>query len=247
MATAEGYNERPSPEHFVAVEGLMWRVVQGQSRISSDRLVTDPADQPLLEGLIDEVKPLVPEEARHLPALLATPFRYGYEVASRFRRAHERPGVLYVSELENTAVAEKAYWRLKLFSRSPHAATPKTIVPHTSLTVNTRVARTLDLTASPYDRRRAEWTSPDDYTPCQQFAEGARAILAQAVRYESVRDPESQANLAIFDPTVVDGTSLEIARSWHFRFEGNRLTAYAAFPSSEHLKFTFEQFGLSRG
>jgi hypothetical protein len=96
----------------------------------------------------------------------------------------------------------------------------------------------------PYDRRRAKWVDPDDYTACQNFANRARQILAQAIKYESVRNPSSQANLAVFDPATVDGASFEIARSWHFRFEGSKLTAYAAFPSSEHLTFTFEQFGL---
>src|SRR5689334_20783557 len=130
MPIAGRSDEEPSPDYFVSVDGLMWRVVEGQYRISSDRLVSDPADQSHLEQLVEEVKPEVPDAARHLPKLLATPFRYGYEGSSRFRRKHERPGVLYLSEHENTAVAEKAYWRLKFFSRSPGAVTPNTIVPH---------------------------------------------------------------------------------------------------------------------
>lgn len=246
MATAGRSDGSPSSDDFTAIKGSMWRVVEGQYRISSDRLVSNPADQPHLEGLIDEVKPQVPEAARHLPKLLATPFRYGYEVASRFRRAHERPGVLYLSDAEATAVAEKAFWRLKLFSRSPDAKTPNTIVPHTSFTVRAGVERTLDLTASPYVSARSKWTDPDDYTACQNFAALAREISTQAIKYESVRDPAARPNLAIFDPATIEGGSLEIARSWHFRFEGDRLTAYAAFPSSEHLAFTFAQFGLAR-
>lgn len=244
MATAERSDSRPSPDLFVAVDGLMWRVVEGQYRISSDRLVNDAEDQPLLESLIGEVKPPIPEEARHLPTLLATPFRYGHEVSSRFRRASEKRGILYLSETESTAIAEKAYWRLKFFSRSPDAGTPNTIVPHTSFTVQTHVTRALDLTEPPYVQRRAEWTDRDNYRSCQDFAEVARLILTEAIRYESVRDPDHHANLAVFDPNVVDGSSFQLGRNWHFRFEGNRLTAYAAFPSDEQLTFTFGQFGL---
>src|SRR5690349_19442786 len=244
MAIAGRSDEKPSPEHFVAFNGLMWRVVEGQYRISSDRLVGNPGDQPYLEQLVEEVKPDVPEATRHLPKLLATPFRYGFSVESRFRRAKTKLGVLYLSETEDTAVAEKAYWRCKFFSRSPDAITPNTIVPHTSFTVLIDADRTLDLTTPPYDQRRAIWLDPDDYTACQNFAEAARKLLTQAIKYESVRDPAARANLAVFDPAAVDGLSLEMGRSWHFRFEGNKLTAYAAFPSSEHLTYTFKQFGL---
>ena len=42
----------------------------------------------LLESLIEETKPALPPECRHLHYLLATPFRYGsYPRGSRFRRA----------------------------------------------------------------------------------------------------------------------------------------------------------------
>lgn len=245
MATAPESDKAPSPTHFAPVTGLVWRIVESQNRISSDRLVDDPDDQPLLENLIEEVKPPIPEEARHLPELLATPFRYWHEVASRFRRANEKPGILYTSELETTAVAEKAYYRLKFLSRSPDAVASKNIIEHTSFTVRTEARQALDLTASPYVERRPDWIDPDDYTRCQNFAAAAREIETQAIRYESVRDPAAQANVAIFDPAVVDGDSLQIVRSWHLRFEGAKLTAYAAFPSPQHLAFTFEQFGFA--
>lgn len=245
MAIAPRSESGPSPTHFKSRNGLVWRVVESQNRISSDRLVDDPEDQPLLEELIEEVKPPIPDEARHLPKLLATPFRYWHDVASRFRRANEKPGILYTSELESTAIAEKAYYRLKFLSRSPDAMPSKNIIEHTSFTVLTSATRTLDLTAQPFVQWQSDWTHPNDYTACQEFAAEARQIRTQEIRYESVRDPAANANLAIFDPAVVDGDSLKIMRSWHFRFEGGKLTAYAAFPSPEHVVFTFQQFGLT--
>ena len=244
MASAPKSDDEPSPKDFKACFGSFWRVVESQNRISSDRLVDDPDNQPLLEELIEEVKPPIPPEARHLPTLLATPFRYWHERASRFRRAKEKPGILYTSETETAAVAELAYYRLLFRTRSPAARASQNIVEHSSFTVAANAGRTLDLTTSPYVRRRADWVNPTDHTLCQEFATAARAIDAQAIRYESVRDPEARANLAIFDPATVDANSLEIVRSWHFRFEGKKLSAYAAFPSPQHLSFTYEQFGL---
>lgn len=244
MVSAPGSDAAPAPEHFTSCSGVVWRLVESQNVISSDRLVEDPDDQPLLEELIEEVKPPIPEKARHLPKLIATPFRYWHQASTRFRRANEKPGILYTSETESTSVAEMAYYRLLFLSRSPDAEAPKNIIEHTSFTVSAEATRTLDLTAPPYVRRRADWTNPKDYTACQDFAAAARQIDTQVIRYESVRDPAARANVAILDPEAVDEGSLEIVRSWHFRFEGGRLSAYAAFPSPQHLTFMFKQFGL---
>lgn len=245
MAIEPRSDNAPSSTYFAPLNELVWRVVESQNRISSDRLVHDPDDQPLLEDLIEQVKPPIPEEAKHLPKLLATPFRYWHEVASRFRRSDEKPGILYTSEFETTAVTEKAFYRLKFLSRSPNANPSRNIVEHTSFTVRADAARSLDLTASPYAERRSDWINPDDYAACQDFAAAARDIKTQAIRYESVRDPTSQANVAILDPAAVNAESFAIVRNWHFRFEAAKLTTYAAFPSPEHLTFTFEQFGLA--
>lgn len=244
MATAPEPDETPSPEHFTTYSALLWRCVESQNQISSDRLVEDPDDQPILEELIEEVKPPIPEEARHLPKLVATPFRYWHQSSSRFRRANEKPGILYTSETETTSVIEMAYHRLKFLSRSPDARESKNVVEHSTYTVRTEMVRTLDLMAQPYVRRRPDWTDPDDYTGCQDFAALARVIETQALRYESVRDPSALPNVAVFDPATVDGDSLIIERSWHFRFERGRLTTYAAVPSPQQLTFTFKQFGL---
>jgi RES domain-containing protein len=235
----------PGASHFVPYSGLVWRLVESQNRISTDRLVDDPVDQDLLEALVEEVKPPIPKSARHLPTLLATPFRYWHHSESRFRRSDEKPGILYASEAEKTSVAETAYWRLKFLSRSEGVKHPNTIIEHTSFRAGVGTDRMLDLTVEPYILRRAEWTHPDDYSACQSFASKARAIDTDLIRYESVRDPAGRSNIAVFEPHSIDGASFEIMRSWHFRFEKGKLSAYAAFPSAEHLVFTFEQFGLA--
>jgi hypothetical protein len=235
----------PNAAHFAAYSGLVWRLVESQNRISTDRLVDDPADQDILEALVEEVKPPVPQGARHLPTLLATPYRYWHQSESRFRRANEKPGILYASEAEQTSVAETAFWRLKFLSRSDGVQLPNTIIEHTSFRAGVGTDRMLDLTTEPYVVRRAEWTHPDDYSACQDFASKARGIGTALIRYESVRDPQDRPNVAVFEPRSVDGASFEIVRSWHFRFERGKLSAYAAFPSAEHLVFTFEQFGLT--
>ncbi|MCM8732322.1 RES family NAD+ phosphorylase [Hephaestia sp. GCM10023244] len=244
MTSARRSDPVPTPANFRRYAGTIWRLVEAQHRISTNRLAASAEDQAILEQLVDEVKPAVPVAARGLHYLLATPFRYGYAKASRFRRASERPGIFYASEHVSTAVAETAYWRLLFFSRSPGFVPPTTVVEHSAFTIAITVERALDLTARPFDAYAAAWTNPDDYTSCQSFADAARGIDAQLIRYASVRDPDHRANIALLDPACFAATMPRSEQTWHFRYEGGRLTAFAAFPSSERYTFNFQQFGL---
>jgi hypothetical protein len=154
-------------------QGAVWRLVEGQHRISTNRLARDGATQALLEELAEEVKPMVPEGARHLHFLLATPFRYGHKSASRFRRANERPGIFYAAEAETTAIAETAYWSLRFFSRSPGFRPP----PQRWNTPASMCASrpTVPWISRPRLRGAGrQLISPDDYTACQDLATQAR-------------------------------------------------------------------------
>jgi hypothetical protein len=218
-------------------------MVEGQHRISTNRLAGSLQDQAVLEALVEEVKPILPEAARGLHFLLATPFRYGHRQPSRFRRADERPGIFYASETIAAALAETAYWRMLFFSRSPGAALPGTTTEYTSFSVAVLAERALDLTRPPFDAVEALWTA-DDYAPCQRLATTARLIGTQALRYRSARDPAGGVNVAVLDPGVFDQGGPSIEGSWHFRFVGARLTALAAFPSPLRFSFDYASFGL---
>ena len=221
----------------------VWRVVEAQHRISTNRLATSPANQKRLEDLADAAKPDLPKAAQGLNYLLASPFRYGHTVASRFRRANERPGIFYASETETTAIAETAYWRLKFFSRSLGFLPGNRTSEHLSFSIPLSLVRLLDLTRAPFDAKSAEWGDPDDCKACQTMAAAAREANAQAIRSHSARDPVG-INLALFDPAGFAKSEPAHGRNWHLRLEGDRLTAMAAFPHGEVFAFTPEQFGL---
>lgn len=227
-----------------AYHGKVWRLVEGQHRISTNRLASDSAMQALLEELAEEVKPTVPESARHLHFLLATPFRYGHGSASRFRRADERPGIFYAAEAEATAIAETAYWALRFFSRSPGFVPPTTTVEYTSFHVRVATDRTLDLTLPPFAERESDWTAPDDYTACQTLATEAREAGTALIRSLSARAEGRQCNVAVFDPAAFTDPAPAIHRTWHFRHQGGRLSVLGAFPSAERHEFSSGQFGL---
>ena len=225
--------------------GLVWRVVEAQHRISTNRLTGDAVEDERLEQLADAVKPPLPAGTHHLHYLLAAPFRYGHTVASRFRRAHERPGIFYASEAEATAIAEAAYCRLRFFSRSPGFVPPIATTEHTSFSVRVTSEQALDLTRPPFAAEQARWTDPDDSSACQDLGFAARQTGCEIVRSISVRDPEHRCNIVVLDPAAFAETGLRSAKTWHLRVEDGRLIALAAFPGSGRLVFTAEAFGLA--
>ena len=173
--------------------GLLYRIVEGQHLIATNRLAAGLPEQARLEQLVATVKPAMPAAAARKHPLLGTPFRYGHRVASRFRRAGERPGIFYAAEAEGVVIAEASHHRLAFLSRSPGLLLPAAAIEYTVFTTNARAAAALDLTAPPLDADRARWTDPADDTACQALGTAARAAGADAIRYESVRDPARRA------------------------------------------------------
>ncbi len=232
MPSAPAFNTGP-------YAARVWRVVEAQHIISTRRLVSSNDDQALLEALVEQVKPPMPALVRDWPYLLQTPFRYGHKSASRFRRANERPGIFYASEHVRSALAETGYWRLRFFAHLKPADWPTGASQHHSFHVMVRTDRAIDLTAPPYALDRARWTDPDDYAACQQLASAARAAAIEAIRYESVRDSEHGANVALLAPTPLAGQSPHVDQSWSLQIEPGRVLVHAAFPSPDSYEFHF--------
>lgn len=90
----------------------VWRMVEAQHLVSTSKIVDTRAEQELLEDILEERKPPVPQEAANLHYLLFSPFRYEtrHPSGSRFRAVND-PGVFYAAETVHTAAAEVSYWR----------------------------------------------------------------------------------------------------------------------------------------
>jgi len=115
---------------------------------------------------------------------------------------------------------------------------------HLSFRAEVKATRCLDLTAPPFDADTALWTDPISYVACQDLAAVARDVETQVIRSTSARDPQVRANLAILDPAAFASSQPHYGQTWHLRFEGDRLTAFAAFPSNERIAFRAQDFGL---
>ena len=215
--------------------GRVYRIVEAQHRISTNRLADSNADQALLEELADEVKPALPESARQLPWLLASPFRYGLGRPSRFRAAHVLPGILYASEAIETAVAEAAHWRMVAFSRSPGFRLPRTPTPMSAFSTMVTTDRLLDLFSGALGTQHAIWTHPTDYAQTQALADVARTLNTGAIRAPSARQ-KGGVNVAVLDPAALS-PNVRPHSSWAFLVTRDGLLAIREL-SDQTMRFT---------
>jgi len=200
--------------------GTCWRLVEAQHYVSTMRLVDTLEEQAQLETLIEETKSAIPAPCRHLHYLLASPFRYGapYPKGSRFRRAGMTEGVYYAAEMVETALAETVFHRLVFFAESPRTPWPERPGEFTAFSAQYTTAAGFDLMAPPLSDRHMQWTNPTDYAPCQGLADRARAAGAEVIRYESVRDPQHGANLALLVCTAFTVTAPVDQVTWKIHF-----------------------------
>lgn len=192
----------------------LWRIVEAQHTASTMKLVDTVEEQDILETLIEESKPPLPEEARELDYLLAAPFRYTpFGTGSRFRSPSD-PGVFYGAESVRTAAAEVGYWRWR-FLRETAGLDRLGPAPHTAFSVPIETA-VVDLRLPPFDRDAVEWEHPADYGATQAFGRVAREAGIGAIVYRSVRDPEPAWCAAVLTPKAFAAKRPDGAtQTWH--------------------------------
>jgi len=212
--------------------GRCWRAVEAQNIISTAKLTDTAAEQRLLEERIEKSKPRVPPECRSLNYLLSTPFRYGapYPRGSRFRRAGLTPGVFYGSENPDTAIAELCFWRLVFFAESPQTRWPSGAGEYTAFAARYATDRSVDLTRTPFENRKAAWLHKTKYSECQELAELARAANIDVIKYWSARDPKRQMNVALLSCRAFAASEPVERQTWRIIFNANGARALCESP-----------------
>jgi RES domain len=215
-----------------AAEGLCWRVVEAQHRVSTSKLTDTLEEQTLLESLIEAAKPKIPEECRHLHYLLFTPFRYGapYPKGSRFRRAGLTLGVFYGSEAPRTAVVEVAFHRLLFFAESPTIPWPTAVAQFTAFRIEYATGRAIDLSRPPFNAQRRTWRHLTGYAACQALAENARSAAIDVVKYETARDPEGGKNIAILSCRAFKTAEPTSHQTWRIHLSASGIRLFREFP-----------------
>lgn len=223
--------------------GLVWRLVEDQSRPATMRLVDTLDEQALLEALLEGSKPALPKACAHLHYLLATPFRYPPgRHGSRFRRRFAPYGCFYAAEQVETAAIETGFWQLLFLADAPGLPWPRHALERRAFSAAVETMAALDMTAPPLAARRAAWTHPVDYAPCQDFAEAAQREGIAALRYESVRDPARRANLAVLDCAAFAQPAPVAQQSWWIFLRPHALQAWCEAPR-HRIEIPLTQFG----
>jgi hypothetical protein len=211
----------------IAVDAAVWRAVEAQHRVSTMKLVDSVAEQQVLEAILEDTKPALPDGAEGLDYLLFTPFRYTQRNPwpSRFRRAHAPDGVFYASASPEAAMAEIAFHRRLFFAESPATPKPTNPMEYTAFAVQIRTGKGLDLTRPPLDRDRSRWTDPENYGACHALADRAREAGIQVICYLSVRDLQHRLNYAVLSPGAFGQNRPFALQTWrmHIRDDGGVL------------------------
>lgn len=193
----------------------VWRVVEGQHRIATRKLVDSDAEHRLLEDLIESKKPPRPagEEFEGLHYLLFTPFRYPpLRHGSRFGRRHER-SLWYGSEALSTAFAESAYYRM-VFLDGTQADLGHRTVELSAFSVPVASRKAIDLAAPPFEAHRATIASPTSYRETQHLGSAMRHDGIVAFRYPSARDPQRGQNIGLFSPSAFAEKTIGATQTW---------------------------------
>lgn len=219
-------------------EGSAWRLVEAQNIISTRKLVESVHQQNILDEILDESKPKVPEPCQHLDFLLFTPFRYTpYPHGSRFRSAGMTEGVFYAAQEYETAVAETAYYRMKFYQDSPGLNAPENAPEYTSFQVKVNTSFALDLTVDPFVQYEEFWTRDSDYAPCQALAETAREAGVEVILSRSVRDPHGRKNVNVLSCAAFAKPKPIQLQTWRIFANSTSATAYCQSPKKV-LEFT---------
>jgi hypothetical protein len=98
---------------------------------------------------------------------------------------------------------------------------------------------TIDLRVAPFMERRADWTHPSEYGPCQALGRAARRAAVALIRYESVRDPEHGGCAALLTPTGFRQREPLSMQTWLLEVRTERIT-WLATSLVEDTRFEFE-------
>ncbi len=158
------------------------------------------AKHDILESVLEDSKPALPDDTAGLHWLAATPFRYMRARESRWGRTGTR-GIWYGALSQEVALRECIFHRRAFFGAydadKPHTLEMSLI----QAKVDTKAA--VDFSDSRFNRIRKKIEDPDDYSACHAKAEVALKSGAHLIVYNSARTPDTSSDrrcVAVMSP-----------------------------------------------
>lgn len=222
--------------------GRLTRVVESQEQIATNSLVNTLEEQGLLEEMLEQSKPLRPQETGRLHWLLATPFRYPpLPHGSRFGMS-TACGIFYGSANTATALAETAYYRFLFWSGMASAPpTSQLVTQHTTFEALYESARGLKLHQDPFLEFEDELTHPSSYEHTQPLGMAAREHGVEVIEFTSARDPDRGLNVAIFAPLALSSSKPLDPSPWLCETTATQVAFHGPIGNTFHT-FPFDSF-----
>ncbi len=191
-----------------------WRIVEDQSRSTTRKFVDSSLEHDLLEKLIDESKPVIKyygDEAyfKKCHYLIFTPFRYPpLKWGSRFGSRWER-GLFYAALDLETAMSEKAFYKLAFLQASEGNIGGKTLLS-TAFKLNVESTQFINLCETPFMAYEKAISAKDNYIFAQTLGKEMRDAQVECFQYVSARSTSGGCNIGVFSPkALINNSKLE--------------------------------------
>lgn len=168
----------------------------------------------VLEKLLEESKPLLPDETSSFHYLLRTPFRYPPLLhGSRFGQCHEA-SIFYGSLSIETVLFESAYYRLVFWQGMTVPPKDQIHADHTLFSANYACSTGIKLHLPPFDVWQAKLTDCCSYAVTQALGSAMRSAGVDAFEFTSARDPNKKLNVALCTPSAFVNSSPSSYQRW---------------------------------
>jgi hypothetical protein len=248
MKSADIWTQEDLSSNHEELDGLqVWRFVEAQHLIATTPLVDNWEEQAILEDILEDTKPPIPEELVGVDFLLATPFRYravagstNHDRGSRFRHTGSVDGVFYAARDPHTCAFEAGFYRALFFAESPGLKLPTNAMYYTAFSTKITTQKALNLTTHPVlSAYSTIWEDPANYDICQKLAADARRAGVEVIIYKSVRDPKGGLNYAVLTPKAFLTKRIEKRQTWTFLYSTETIFMACECPKA-HLQLTMD-------
>lgn len=238
------YNDCNGEKYLVEAKLEAWRIVEDQSRSTTRKFVDTSLEHDLLEKLIDESKPEIKyydDEVyfKKCHYLIFTPFRYPpLKWGSRFGSRWER-GIFYGALDLETAMSEKAFYRLAFLQASEGNIGGKTLLS-TAFKTNVESAHFINLCKIPFKTHKNKISAKDSWTFSQALGKEMRENKVECFEYISARSKKEGHNIGVFSPkALINNSKLEKTFEYYNCYATKELVEFTSRTHVNPSHYTF--------
>ncbi len=229
-------------EHIKLLRAEVFRVAESQQKIATNTLVDTLEEQRILEEMLDQVKPNIPQDCELLDYLIYTPFRYPpLKYGSRFgKKIH--PSIFYGSKTIHAAFAELAYYRFVYYDGMMKAPSKQQkVTQHTSFSVEAHTSRGVELNEPPFDKHKRKLSDPTTYSDSQKIGEEMREKKIEVFTYFSAR-AKNEVNVGIFNCKAIQNFTPNELKHWSCITRDKSVTIRSLDDNWSNISFELDQF-----